>query len=322
MTNSVELMITTVVLISLMAAQLSNGLSPVSGQTKRTSEFSFAAAGDWGCNEMSQRTVKNIQSKEPNIVLALGDFSYQKDTGCWFKIMSPLLNKTRVVIGEHDFDNENNSRLQDYVNKFNLSDPYYSFNYGNVHFLAISSVIPFSNNSLAYKLLRDDSLQRQFVSDDLFYASQNKSINWIVVFLYRPMYSSPTYHESEEFLRDSYHPLFDYYGVDLVLQGHNHNYQRSYPIRYNMTNSSTPVITDRQPDTYVNPNGTIFLTVGTGGAELYNFTGRAPFIANQFERFGFLDIKFVDNGTKMVGTFYDNRDGNEKDTFIVDRHSK
>ena len=123
------------------------------------------------------------------------------------------------------------------------------------------------------------------MSNDLYYASQNKSINWIVVYVYRPMYTSPTYHGSEEFLRTGYHSLFDYYGVDLVLQGHNHNYQRSYPIRYNITNSSTPIITDHQPNTYVNPNGTIFLTVATAGAEQYNFTGQAPYIANQFERF-------------------------------------
>jgi len=231
--------------------------------------------------------------------------------------MSPLLNKTKIVIGEHDYDTNNRNRLQEYVNKFNLTDPYYSFNYGNVHFLALSSVIPFNNQSLPYKLLRDDSIQKQFVSDDLYVASQNKSINWIVVFLYKPMYSSPTYHESEEFLRASYHPLFDMYGVDLVLQAHNHNYQRSFPIRYNATNSSIPVVVDHNPNSYLNPNGTIFMTVGTAGAEQYNFTAQAPFIASQFERFGFLDIKIADNGTKMIGTFYNDRDGNEKDRFTI-----
>lgn len=61
--------------------------------------FNFAAAGDWGCNEMTLRTVNNMQNKDPELVLALGDFSYQKDTGCWFKIISPLLNKTRIAIG-------------------------------------------------------------------------------------------------------------------------------------------------------------------------------------------------------------------------------
>ena len=279
--------------------------------------FNFAAAGDWACNEMTQRTVTNMRNKDPEVVLAIGDFSYQRGTGCWFKIMSSLLNKTRIVIGEHDYDTNNTTRLQDYVNKFNLSDPYYSFNYGNIHFLAMSSVIPFNNESLPFKLLQDDSRQKQFVSDDLYYASQNKSITWIVVYLYRPMYTSPTYHKSQEILRDSYHPLFDIYGVDLVLQGHNHNYQRSYPIRYNATNSSTPIIVNNHLDAYVNPNGTIFMTVGTAGAKPYAFAGQAPYIAKQFEGYGFLDVKIADNGTKMVGTFYDNLDGKDKDSFTI-----
>lgn len=300
---------------------LTEGLTHTLSNTNITkpglSEISFAAAGDWGCNEMAQRTVNNIENKDPGVVLALGDFSYQKDTGCWFKIMSPLLNKTKIVIGEHDFDTSNSTRLLDYVNKFNLSDPFYSFNYDNIHFLAMSSIIPFNNQSLQYKLLKDDSKQKEFVSDDLYYASQNKSINWIVVYVYRPMYTSPTVHESQEFLRDSYHPLFDMYGVDLVLQAHNHNYQRSYPIRYNATNSSIPIIVDKHLDSYVNPNGRIFITVGTAGAEQYSFAGQASYIAKQFERFGFLNIAVKDNGTKMVGTFYDNRDGNDKDVFTI-----
>jgi calcineurin-like phosphoesterase family protein len=98
---------------------------------------------------------------------------------------------------------------------------------------------------MQYKLLRDETAQREFVSNDLFSASQNKSIHWIIVYLYKPMYSSPSQHASDELLRNIYHPLFDYYGVDLVLQAHNHNYQRSFPIRFNHTNSSNPVVTDR-----------------------------------------------------------------------------
>lgn len=318
MSEKINTMLSCKVIFVLFSAVFINCINAVSSQfISNHNAFNFAAAGDWGCNEMSQRTVNNIQSKEPDIVLALGDFSYQKDTGCWFNIMSPLLNKTRIVIGEHDYDTGNSSRLYDYVNNFNLSDPYYSFNYGNVHFLAMSSVIPFSNQSLQYKILRDESQQKQFVSNDLYYASQNKSINWVVVYLYRPMYTSPTYHGSEEFLRTGYHPLFDMYGVDLVLQAHNHNYQRSYPIRYNITNSSTPIITDHQPNSYVNPNGTIFLTVGTAGAEQYNFMGQAPFIANQFERFGFLDISLTSNGRNLTGTFNDNSGGLIKDSFSI-----
>src|SRR5215510_9462855 len=250
--------------------------STVSGPSSEHKELHFAAAGDWGCKAATKRTADLIKSKNPDLVLGLGDFSYENDTGCWFKIMSPLINKTRIVIGEHDFDTKNNTRLQDYINRFNLSNPYYSFNYGDVHFLAMSSLDPFNNQTLQYKLLHNESRQYDFVNNDLYMTSQNKSIKWIIVYLYKPMYTSPTQHPSEESLRDLYHTLFDYYGVDLVIQSHNHNYQRSYPLRYNQTNSSTPIITDRNNSVYNNPNGTIFTVVGTGGANLYNLLGKRP----------------------------------------------
>ena len=291
--------------------------STVSGPSSPYKELHFAAAGDWGCKAAAQRTADLIKSRNPDVVLGLGDFSYEKDTGCWFKIMSPLISKTRIVIGEHDFDTKNNSRLQVYVNRFNLSDPYYSFNYGNVHFLALSSLIPFNNQTLPYKLLRDEFRQKEFVSNDLYDASQNKSINWIIVYLYKPMYTSPSQHPSQGSLREIYHPLFDYYGVDLILQAHNHNYQRSYPIRFNQTNSSAPIITDKNASVYVVPKGSIFMVVGTGGAHPYNLLGKAPYIVNQFQGFGFLNIDIVNNGTKLVGTFYDDRDGKMRDQFTI-----
>lgn len=281
----------------------------------------FVAAGDWSCNGITKRTVSSIRSKNSELVLALGDFSYQKGTGCWFNIMSPLLNKTKIVIGEHDFDTPNittnDTRLMDYVNRFNLTNPYYSFNYGNVHFLAMSSIIPFSNETVQYRLLHDESNQHGFISNDLYTASQNKSIQWIVVYLYKPMYTSPSMHPAQDSLRDLYHTLFDYYGVDLVLQAHNHNYQRSYPLRFNQTNSSMPIITDRNNSVYVNPNGTIFMIVGTAGADQYKLLGKAPYIATQFQKYGFVNIDVVDNGTRLIGTFYDSLDGKAKDNFTI-----
>jgi len=47
-------------------------------------------------------------------------------------------------------------------------------------------------------------------------ASKNNDINWIVVTIYRPLYTSPSKHTAEASIRDLYHPLFDKYGVDLV----------------------------------------------------------------------------------------------------------
>ena len=80
------LAVTILSLLLLIEVHFPSTLFASSQPTNRISsvldEFNFAAAGDWGCNEMSKRTVNNIIGNDPELVLALGDLSYQKDTGC------------------------------------------------------------------------------------------------------------------------------------------------------------------------------------------------------------------------------------------------
>jgi len=77
-----------------------------------------------------------------------------------------------------------------------------------------------------------NSSQYNFVKNDLEAASRNPDIKWIIVYSYRPQYSSPSEHPENGDLRDLYHPIFQKHQVDIVLQAHNHNYQRTYPIKY------------------------------------------------------------------------------------------
>jgi predicted phosphohydrolase len=296
------------IILLLFCAVFFNSISAESPQSNSNhNTFNFVAAGDWGCDKKAHETVTNMQNKSPEIVLTLGDLSYQKGAGCWFQMMSPLINKTKMVFGDHEYNFKNSTRLDEYFQRFNLTKQYYSFNYGDVHFLAMSSEVPFDK----------DSKQYNFVNEDLKSASENKSINWIVSYIYEMLYTSPTFHKPTDTIRDLYHPIFDKYNVDLVLQAHSHNYQRTYPIKYNDEDAAKPVITDKNETEYNNPNGTIFAVVGTGGADLHNFTGQAPFVVEQFQRFGFLDVNITSDGKIMKGTFYENRDGTDKDHFTI-----
>jgi Calcineurin-like phosphoesterase len=286
-----------------------NTLSAQPNTKSHDNDFNFVAAGDWGCDAKAHDTVNNMQNKSPELVLALGDLSYQKSANCWFEMMSPLLNKTKIVFGDHEYNFKNSSRLDEYLKEFDLTKQYYSFDHGNVHFLAMSSEVPFDKKSKQY----------DFVNSDLKQAVDNKSINWIVAYIYETLYSSPTLHNTTDNLRDIYHPIFDKYNVDLVLQAHSHNYQRSYPIKYNDNNPSNPIVTDKNEREYKKPDGRIFTIVGTGGADLHNFTGQATYIVKQFQRFGFLDVDIVNNGTMINGTFYENRDVADKDHFSISK---
>ena len=67
-----------------------------------------------------------------------------------------------------------------------------------------------------------------------------------------------------------------------------------------------------------NFHGTIFATVGTGGAELHNFELKAPYIVTQHRGFGFLNLELTNNGTRLNSTFYDNN-GTVSDRFIIDK---
>ena len=72
----------------------------------------------------------------------------------------------------------------------------------------------------------------------------------------------------------------------------------------------TQLSTDKNEGEYTNPDGTIFAVIGICSVQnLHNFTGQAPFVVKQFQRFGFLDVNITSDGKIMKGTFYENRDG-------------
>lgn len=271
-------------------------------------DFNFGAAGDWGCTPDTTDTVKNIMDRDPEIVLALGDLSYNSSAQCWLNIIDPIAEKTKIVIGNHEVDST--KKLKDYMDYFGLEKQYYSFNYQNVHFIAISTELPYEK----------DSEQYNFVNNDLSKVSSDPNIDWIIVFFHSLAYTSPADvgkgNRAEKELRATYHPLFDKYNVDIVLQAHNHNYQRSYPVIYNVDDSKNPTITDNDKNKYYNPKGIIFSTVGTGGVEAYPLTGQASYIVNQYVGFGFLNIDVMNNGETLSGKFYAN-DGTIKDHFNI-----
>jgi hypothetical protein len=287
--------------------------SDADANTDNYSDFNFVVAGDFSCNKEARKTVNNMASKNPEIVLTVGDHSYRKSADCWFDTVSPLDtgDRFKIAFGEHDVD-DNLTKYNTYLRHFNLTDPYYSFDYQNVHFLVMTtaknSVIPYMYNSAQY----------DFVNNDLRSAHENKNINWIVVLSYRPLYSSNSTHSGKAVLQELYHPLFDKYRVDLVLQGHNHNYQRTYPLGYNITDSHRPIILDRDASIYNNElTGPVFVTVGTAGENLHNFTDQKPFVKTQFLRHGFLNLELTDHGANLTGSFNDNNGLTNEDQFTI-----
>src|SRR5580765_7980398 len=57
--------------------------------------FNFVVAGDFGCDEMAKKTLGSMNKVEPELVIGLGDLSYNKTAQCWLDMVSPLDNNNR-----------------------------------------------------------------------------------------------------------------------------------------------------------------------------------------------------------------------------------
>src|SRR5215203_2045020 len=175
--------------------------------------------------------------------------------------------------------------------------------------IEIPALDKFLKSNAKVPALKVDNEQYQFVLQDLEKASQNKNNDWIFVMFHKPMYSPLSKQFEEYIIRNKYQPIFDKYGVDLVISGHNHIYSRNLPLSFNKLDISQPIIdknssTGNNNNIFINPNGTRFLVVGVGGDELHRIIDKPYYVANQYNNgFGFADIKI--DGKRLDVKFYD-----------------
>ena len=284
--------------------------------THALADFNFGAAGDWGCTSNTDATVSNMDGKDPERVFGLGDYSYASTGTCWFNKIGPIDSITKIAFGNHE--DQSSEGFSGYMSHFGLSQTYYSYDFQDVHVLVMDTDV----NSYS-----SGSAQRTFVQNDLQSASTNPNIKWIIVYLHKPMYTSPNTCGSSSCsntgsentnLRNGFHAMFDQHGVDLVLQGHVHNYQRTFTLKYDPGSPSSPTITSNNANTYTEGNGAVFAIVGTGGVNFHALSGKASFTSSQQDDFfGQLDIKSTDNGNKLEGRFYSNGNNAILDSFSI-----
>jgi regulation of enolase protein 1 (concanavalin A-like superfamily) len=143
------------------------------------------------------------------------------------------------------------------------AERYYSFDYGPVHFVALDTEFAFRDPARQAE-------QRRWLEADLASTAQP----WTVAFLHRAPYSSGGEHGSSPDVRAAFGPLFERYGVDLVLAGHEHTYERTVPIR----ESAVPT------DAFVP-----YVVTGGGGAPLYP-AGTSAWTAFSASRFEYVKV--------------------------------
>jgi hypothetical protein len=123
--------------------------------------------------------------------------------------------------------------------------------------------------------------QTRWLEKTLREASRDVGIDWIIVQMHQDaLSSSKTGNGSDKGIREAWLPLFDKYGVDLVLCGHDHDYERSHPVRGCNHHAGRDAVTGERVDTLQprpvttthrandpidTTQGTIHLILGGGG---------------------------------------------------------
>jgi hypothetical protein len=109
--------------------------------------------------------------------------------------------------------------------------------------------------------------QLAFLERELKAARQDRDVDWVVVAMHQVMVSSSDANGADLGLRAKYGPLFDRYGVDLVVCGHEHNYERSLSVRGVVSGSETltPNPSSTRTDDIDTSLGTVHMVLGGGG---------------------------------------------------------
>ena len=199
--------------------------------------FRFVAYGDTRTNEDIHKSIVEQIRKQENLsfVLNTGDLvsrgSVLEHWKGFFRAAEPLMRETYYVpcLGNHE-DN-----AAEYFDFFDLpgNEEHFSFNWGNVHFVALNTEAPDLPNGVeesAESSLRNSEImweyfakQRAWLDEDL---SRSYGADFLVVFFHVPMYDTKlSRREPQIEVRRAFGEIIEKHRVELVLTGHTHNYQ-------------------------------------------------------------------------------------------------
>ena len=112
--------------------------------------------------------------------------------------------------------------------------------------------------------------QKAWLEKELAATRGNPDIDWIVVCMHQVAISTvDKFNGADLGIREEWVPLFDKYGVDLVVCGHEHHYERSHPIRGQEENATlTPIPAATATDVIDTTKGTVHMVIGGGGTSV------------------------------------------------------
>jgi 3',5'-cyclic AMP phosphodiesterase CpdA len=145
---------------------------------------------------------------------------------------------------------------------------WYAFTAGSVRVISLANDdIVYQDGGNSYVRGYSAGAQQAWLERELAATRRDRRIDWIVVCMHQVAISSVDHFNGADLaIRESWLPLFDRYGVDLVVCGHEHHYERSHPIRGRQANATlTPIPAATATDVIDTTKGTVHLILGGGG---------------------------------------------------------
>ncbi|MFI5128421.1 MAG: purple acid phosphatase family protein [Chitinophagales bacterium] len=228
-------------------------LPPAGAENK----YRIGVFGDCGTNSTIQHNVrdqflKKLGSNPLNAWILVGDnaYSFGKDVeyqSNFFNVYKDFLLKQSPLYpapGNHDYQDlpmlaevAQRSGEVAYYQNFTMptrgeaggvssnSSAFYSFDIDNIHFLSLDSQ---GEEDYGTRLFDTTGSQVKWIKKDL---EANKGKEWIIAYWHHPPYSMGSHNSDSETqmvkIRQNFIPILERYGVDLVICGHSHSYERS-----------------------------------------------------------------------------------------------
>ncbi|MFJ8644892.1 purple acid phosphatase family protein [Streptomyces sp. NPDC093546] len=261
--------------------------------------FVFTAFGDQGVSYHALANDQLILGQDPAFHLHVGDICYADDSGhgttsdtydarVWDQFLAQTESVAAsvpwmVTTGNHDMEawyspHGYGGQSARFSLPENGPDParapgVYSFVYGNVGVVALDA------NDVSYEIPANlgytDGAQTAWLDRRLGALRRDPAVDFVVVFFHHCAYSTST-HASDGGVRDAWVPLFAKHQVDLVINGHNHVYERTDAIRGGEVGRPVPIGATTDPVR----DGIVYVTAGGAGRELYGF---GPGVRDSYE---------------------------------------
>jgi hypothetical protein len=258
--------------------------------------FTFTAFGDQGVSPHSLANDGIVAAQRPVFHLHAGDIAYADSSGSGkpvsadgrkgTDVFDPLVWDSfmlqtesiaasvpwMVATGNHDMEalyspngyGGHEARFDFPGNGPAHCPSVYSYVYGNVGVIALDA------NDVSYEVPPNlgytKGAQTSWLEERLRSLRARPDVDFIVVFFHQCAYSTTKNHASEGGVRTKWVPLFDKYTVDLVVNGHNHIYERADALREGKS-TKTPIGATTDPAR----DGVTYVTAGAAGRGLYEF---------------------------------------------------